>query len=468
MQHKTDERRKAIDMKKFDAIIIGFGKGGKTLAGALAARGENVALVEKSDKMYGGTCPNVGCVPTKYMVVKSEISEIKGFSSFFEKAKYYTDVMAGKKALRAKILAKMFSMLDGNPHVTLYTAEASFVSPGTLKLTGKGVDETITSERIIIDTGSYPFIPPIDGIADSKNVYTSEGMLDLDTLPRRLVIIGGGNIGMEFASFYRNFGSEVTVLQDLPAFMPNEDDDIAAAVKDSLDAAGIKFEFGVSVTSVKDTEQGTKVFYTVNGEKRETLGNAVLVSTGRRPATASLNLAAAGVELTQRGMIAVDEHMRTSAPGVWAIGDVAGSPQFTYISLDDSRIVLSDMTGGDRTAKGRNVPYSIFVSPPLSRVGLTEKAAKAAGYSVKTVSMPVTGLPRSHVISKYTGLLKAAVDADTGMILGVSLFCEESHEMVNIVKLAMDCKLPYTALRDMIFTHPIMSEALNDLFAAVK
>ena len=455
-------------MKKFDTVIIGFGKGGKTLATTLASRGESVALVEKSDKMYGGTCPNVGCVPTKFMVAKSEISEIKRFSSFFEKAKFYSETVAAKKALRGKILGKMFGIMDGNPRITLYTAEANFVSPKELKLTGKGVDETISGDKIVIDTGSYPFIPPIDGITNSKNVYTSEGMLDLESLPRKLVIIGGGNIGLEFASFYRKFGSEVTVLQDLATFMPNEDDDIAAAVKESMETAGIKFEFGVVVTSVKDTEQGAKVSYTVNGEKREAVGNAVLISTGRKPATEALNLAAAGIKVTPRGTIEVDEHLRTNVPGVWAIGDAAGSPQFTYISLDDFRIIFSDMTGGTRTTKDRLVPYSTFVEPPLSRVGLTEKAAKEAGYRVKVASTPVTGLPRSHVLSKYVGLLKAVVDVDTDMILGVSLFCEESHEMVNIVKLAMDCKLPYTSLRDMIFTHPIMSEALNDLFGSIK
>lgn len=455
-------------MEKFDVVIIGFGKGGKTLAAELAALGKKVAMVEKSDRMYGGSCPNVGCVPTKFLVNKSEIAEIKGFASFEEKAAFYKEAVLAKKKLREMILGKMAGAMNNNPNITLFTGTASFVSPSELEVRGADFTARISGEKVVIDTGSTPFVPPISGISESKYVRLSEGMLDLETLPKHLVIIGGGNIGLEFASFYRRFGSEVTVLQDLKEFFPNEDEDVASCVKEAVDAMGIKIEFGVQVDSVTDTDSGALVRYKTAGEERFVQGDCVLVSTGRRPATSELNLSAAGVELNAKGGIAVNDTFRTSAPDIWAIGDVVGGAQFTYVSLDDGRIVKSDMLGGDKTAAGRNIPYSVFLSPSLSRVGLTEKAALAAGYKIKKAVILPTSIPRCHVLAKYTGMLKAVVDADTNMILGVSLFCEESHEMVNFVKMAMDLKLPYTYLRDMMFTHPIMSEALNDLFAAVK
>ncbi len=455
-------------MEKFDVIVIGFGKGGKIIAGALAAQGRKVAMVEKSDQMYGGTCPNVGCVPTKYLINRAAVSQIKDFTDFTEKAAFYAESIRDKKELRKKILGKMFKMLDGNPNVTLYTGTASFASPTEIMVDGKDFTAAITAEKIVIDTGSVPFMPPIAGLSDCPRAYTSEGMLDLEKLPERLVIIGGGSIGLEFASLYRHFGSEVTVLQDLPGLFPNEDEEVAAAVRKTLEEQGVKFVCGVRVLSVTNEDGGAVVKYAAGGEELEAKGDALLVSTGRVPNTRELNLAAAGVETTPRGAIVVDGKMCTTAPGIWAIGDAAGSPQFTYISQDDARIVLDDLQGGARTSAERNIPYSVFLFPPLSRVGLTETAARAKGHKVKTGTIPVTGLPRSHVLGKYTGLLKAVVDADSGLILGAALYCEESHEMINIVTLAMNEKLPYTALRDMIFTHPTMSEALNDLFGAVK
>ena len=455
-------------MEKFDVIVIGFGKGGKIIAGTLASQGQKVAMIEKSATMYGGTCPNVGCVPTKFLVNKAEQSKLMGFTSFEQKALFYKEAILAKKELRKKILGKMFNMLDGNPNVTLYTGTAKFISSSVVEVTGRDYKTELTAGKIVIDTGSTPFVPPIPGLKECDCAYLSEAMLDLEKLPEKLVIIGGGNIGMEFASMYSSFGSKVTVLQDLTHFMPNEDEDIAAAVKKSLDEKGITFVFGVKVQSVEKDGAGALINYSADGREHRLEADAILVSTGRVPNTASLDLQAAGIRTTERGAIAVNDRMRTSIPGIWAVGDVAGSPQFTYISQDDARIVLSDFEGGDRSSKNRLVPYSVFLSPALARVGLTEKGALSAGYKIKTATIPVTGIPRSHVLGKYTGLLKAVVDADTGKILGVSLFGEESHELINIVTLAMNAGLPYTALCDMIFTHPVMSEALNDLFAAVK
>ena len=283
-------------MEKFDVIIIGFGKGGKTLATEFAAQGKKVAMVEKSDKMYGGACPNVGCVPTKFLVNKSEIAEIKGFKTFEEKSQFYKDAVQAKKKLREMILGKMFAMLNNNPNATLYNGTAKFISASELEVTGKDFTAQISADKIIIDTGSTPFIPAISGLKESRCIYTSEGMLDLEELPKHLIVIGGGNIGLEFASFYKRFGSEVTVLQDLTEFMPNEDEDVAKCIKDAIDASGVKIEFGVQVDSIMDTDSGTVVRYKTAGEERFVSGDAILISTGRKPATAELNLAAAGIE----------------------------------------------------------------------------------------------------------------------------------------------------------------------------
>lgn len=221
-------------MERFDVIVIGFGKGSKVLTSAMAAQGRRVALVEKSDKMYGGTCPNVGCVPTKFLVNRAEMARIKGFAGFEEKAAFYAQSIRDKKELREKILGKMFNTFGGNPNITLYTGTAKFVSPKEIEVSGKDFTAAITADKIVIDTGSVPFIPPIEELKECRCAYVSEGMLDLERLPKRLVVIGGGNIGLEFASFYRQFGSEVTVLQDLTEFFPNGDADVAAAVNETL------------------------------------------------------------------------------------------------------------------------------------------------------------------------------------------------------------------------------------------
>ncbi|MEG1642337.1 MAG: FAD-dependent oxidoreductase, partial [Synergistaceae bacterium] len=444
-------------MEKFDVVIIGFGKGGKTLAADLASEGKKIALIEKSNKMYGGTCPNVGCVPTKFFVTRAEISEVKDFKTFESKARFYAEAVEDKNQMRKKIQDMMSNAMNKNPNITLYTATASFVSKNEIQIKNDENTTTIYGDKVVIDTGSYPFIPPINGLKESANVLTSEGLLDLKTLPKKLVIIGGGNIGLEFASIYAKFGSDVTVLQDLKDFYPNEDEDVAKLIKESMEKSGIKFEFGVKVQSIEDKFKRSTVTYEVNGIEKKIDCDNILVSTGRRPYTEGLNLSAATIEVDARGAIKVDDKLRTTVSGIWAIGDVVGGAQFTYISQDDCRIVKSDMEGGSLSKTGRLIATSTFLSPTLSRVGLTEKAARENGYNIKASVLYPGAIPRCHATGRYTGILKAVVDADTNMILGVSLFCDESHEMINIVKLVMDLKLPYTVLKNHMFTHPVMS-----------
>ena len=451
---------------KYDAVIIGFGKGGKTMAGALGAAGKKVALIEKSDRMYGGTCINVGCIPTKSLVYRAGLAAAKG-GSFEEKAAAYKAAMEQKEDLTTRLRGKNYQKLDSNPNITVIDGTASFQSPHVVEVEKDGRTFQVEGEQIFINTGSSAFIPPIEGLKGNPYVYTSEGLLNLTELPSRLVIIGGGYIGVEFSSIYASFGSKVTILQDGDIFLPREDEEIAGAVRESLESRGIRVMTGVKVKALE--QAGGKALVAVdNGKEVQKLeAEAVLVATGRRPNTAGLNLEAAGVEIGPRGGIVTDDSLTTTAPHIYAMGDVRGGLQFTYISLDDFRIVKSKVLGdGSYTLKERGaVPYSVFLIPPFSRVGLSEIEAVEKGYKVKVARLAAAAIPKAQVLEQPSGLLKAVIDEETGLILGAHLFCQESYEMINMIKLAMDAKVPYQVLRDTIYTHPTMSEAFNDLFA---
>lgn len=451
---------------KYDAVIIGFGKGGKTMAGALGAAGKKVALIEKSDRMYGGTCINVGCIPTKSLVYRAGLAAAKG-GSFEEKAAAYKAAMEQKEDLTARLRGKNYQKLDSNPNITIIDGTASFQSPHVVEVEKDGKTFQVEGEQIFINTGSSAFIPPIEGLKGNPYVYTSEGLLNLTELPSRLVIIGGGYIGVEFSSIYASFGSKVTILQDGDIFLPREDEEIAGAVGESLESRGIRVMTGVKVKALEQAEGKALVAVDNGKEVKKLEAEAVLVATGRRPNTAGLNLEAAGVEIGPRGGIVTDDSLTTTAPHIYAMGDVRGGLQFTYISLDDFRIVKSKVLGdGSYTLKERGaVPYSVFLIPPFSRVGLSEKEAVEKGYKVKVARLAAAAIPKAQVLEQPAGLLKAVIDEETGLILGAHLFCQESYEMINMIKLAMDAKVPYQVLRDTIYTHPTMSEAFNDLFA---
>ncbi|MVM53862.1 FAD-dependent oxidoreductase [Gordonibacter urolithinfaciens] len=456
-------------MRRVDAAVIGFGKGGKTLASALAAAGKTVALVEKSPKMYGGTCINVACIPTKSLVHSAALSAAQG-GTFSERAARYATAIDEKDRVTGLLRSKNYRKLADLPNVEVVDGAASFADATHLTVAKPdGTRETIEAAQAFINTGARPFVPPIPGV-DGPRVHVSETLLDVRTLPERLVIIGGGYIGMEFASMYANFGSQVTVVQNEDAFLPREDAEIAAAVLDSVEGRGIRVIRGAGVRRIDDEADQAVVTVEISGAEERLPADAVLVATGRRPNVDGLNLEAAGAELTERGAVRTNEHLRTTAPNIWALGDVAGGLQFTYISLDDSRIVKEDVLGdGARTTANRGtVPYSVFLDPPFSRAGMTEQEARDAGFDVKVAKLPAAAIPKAQLLQKSTGLLKAVVNADTGRILGAHLFCEESYEMINTVKLAMDAGLPYQVLRDAVYTHPTMSEAFNDLFAQVR
>lgn len=451
-------------MKQFDAIIIGFGKGGKTLAGHLAKQGKKVAMIEKSDTMYGGTCINVGCIPSKSLVHSAAESKLHINASFTEKAEIYKKAIEEKRSLTAKLRKKNYDKLADHPNITVINGEASFLSATAVSVKMQEAVEELQAANIFINTGSTSVIPDIKGIDNNPSVYYSNTLMDLDKLPEHLVIIGGGYIGLEFASMYANFGSKVTVLQHGGTFLPKEDADIAAAIRSNLEAQGIQFLLNAATQEI--TTDGT-VVVEVNGAETTLPADAILIATGRKANTAGLHLEAAGVELSERGAVKTNEWRQTSAANIFAMGDVVGGLQFTYVSLDDYRIVSNyldgKMTYGEKDRQ--HVPYSVFLETPFSRVGLNEREAEKAGYDIKVMKLPAMAIPKAQVLKKPAGLLKAIVDVKTNKILGAMLLCEESYEMINLVKLAMDLQADYTVLKNQMFTHPTMSEALNDLFS---
>lgn len=448
-------------MKKVSIAIIGFGKGGKTLAAKLADSTHSVALIEKDPKMYGGTCINVACIPTKALMEEAKESERRG-GSFAQKEKRYAEAITNKDALTGMLRGKNYHKLADNPMIQVIDGEASFLDAHHLKVG----EETLEAETIIINTGSRPFVPPLPGV-NLPHVYTSESLMGLSELPRRLLIVGGGYIGLEFASLYLSFGSEVTMLQVEKDFLAREDQEIAAEIEKDFQKRGLTLIKGAQTESFSEKNGVVTAKVLVEGKETAYSADAVLIATGRRPNIAGLALEKAGVALTERGGIKVDEHLKSSVDNIYAVGDVAGGLQFTYISLDDARIVLSSLKGGSRTTtNGGAVPYSVFIDPPFSRIGLSEADAKAKG-SVLVGKLPAMAIPKAHILKKPQGLLKVIIDAKNHEILGAHLYCAESHEMINLIKMAMDNHLPYEYLRDEIFTHPTMSEAFNDLFASV-
>ena len=457
-------------MKKYDAVIIGFGKGGKTLAGFLAGKGQNVALIEKSDKMYGGTCINVGCIPSKKLVNSTKVLKDKGLSGIEDKEKFYAESIENKNTLIGALRGKNYEMLASKENITVYDGTGSFVSKNVVNVENNGENVQIEGEKIFINTGAATIIPNIKGLKESNYVYTSTSIMELKELPKKLTIIGAGYIGLEFASMYSEFGSEVTVIDMGDRLMPREDEEIAERVKAILEAKGIKFLLKSKIEEISD--RNDKGYVKISGEngESEVESDAILVAIGRKPNTEGLNLEAAGVKTDERGAVVVDETLKTTADNIWAMGDVKGGLQFTYISLDDFRIIRDNVYGnGNRTINDRNViPYSVFINPPLSRVGMTEKEAVEKGYEVKTGRLEAMAIPKGKIEGVTDGLLKTVVDAKTDKILGCTLLCNTSHEMINVVAAVIKAEQKYTFLKDMIFTHPTMSEALNDLFGSVK
>lgn len=437
-------------MKHVDLLVIGFGKAGKTLASFAAEESKTVAVVEKSEKMYGGTCINIACIPTKTLIHDAE------------KNKDFMSAMSRKTDVVDALNSKNYHNLSDNDNIEVLDFTARFKSNKVVNLLndqGVVVDE-ISADYVVINTGSVPNMPDIDGIHEAEHIYDSTSIMEITSRPNHLVIVGAGNIALEFASMFSQFGTEVTVLERGDTILPDEDWEVVEQVVENLETQGVTFVYGADPKRFISGDMETAVETSAGNYKAD----AILVATGRRP-NIDLDLENTDVT-TDDGAIVVDAHLETEADGVYAVGDVKGGMQFTYISHDDFRIVKDHMFGDStRTTENRGaVPYTLFVNPPLSRVGITAEAAREADYDILEGKVPVDSMPRHKVNDDPRGLFKVTADKKTGYILGASLYGDSSEELINMIKLAMDQDIPYTVLRDNIYTHPTMAESFNNLF----
>jgi pyruvate/2-oxoglutarate dehydrogenase complex dihydrolipoamide dehydrogenase (E3) component len=457
-----------------DVLVIGFGKGGKTLAATLGARGQRVVLVEQSALMYGGTCINTGCIPTKSMVYQGErrTDDAAGAAA-------YAQAVASTERLTAGLRATNLAAFDPIETATVLTGAARFLDEHSVAVSTEDGIVTVSAHTVVIGTGSLPVIPDVPGLRHCPVAMTSTELLRLASRPDRLLVLGGGYIGLEFASMYASYGTSVFVLEHRPAVLGGEDDDIAAAASSLLQDRGVTVTVGANVVGVQTIQRPgltplARVEYTTDGATHVVDADTVLIAAGRAPNTDNLALERAGVDVDTHGAIIVDDYRRTSQPHIFAVGDVNGGPQFTYVSLDDYRIVLDQLDGATAPRRASDrvaVPSCLFLTPPLARVGLTERQAQAAGHDVRTAVSSVVKLAtvaRARIVSQTEGLMKVVVDAHTDEILGAALLCHDAQEVINIVALAMRHGITATALRDEIYTHPSMVECFNQLLGLLK
>lgn len=449
-----------------DVLVIGWGKGGKTLAGALGRSARSVALVEQSKAMYGGSCINIACIPTKDLVHSASERRPED-----DPQAWFTAAVAGRDALTEKLRARSHAILAEVDTVTLIDGRARFTGAHDVQVTAGDDTLTVHAQTIIINTGTEPAGARFP--VESTRVFDSTSIQHVDPLPERLVIVGGGYVGLEFAGMFSKFGSQVTLIDHGTTFMRNEDRDVADAARALLEESGVQVILGGDVRSIRDDAGSTTVELAVGDEIRTLTTDAVLVAVGRQPVTAELGLDAAGVVVDERGYVIVDDRLRTSVPHIFAVGDVNGGPQFTYISLDDNRIVMDQLDGsGARATTDRvAVPYTVFLTPPLGRVGMNEAEASESGRRVLVAAKPIVdiaAMPRPKIVGETHGLVKVLIDADTDLVLGAVVFSIDAQEVINLVALAMRHDVTATELRDSIWTHPSSTEALNEVLAATR
>ncbi|MBH8577119.1 mercuric reductase [Nostocaceae cyanobacterium CENA369] len=460
-----------VNAQHYDDIIIGGGKAGKTLAPALVTDGRKTALVERSLNMIGGGCINIACIPTKTMVASANVANtVRNSAVYGVKANTpivnLAEVIQRKRTVvqsaREMNLHNLETALDKN----LIIGTARFVAPKTIEVTTtEGNNRLLTAEQLFINTGTRPLIPSIPGLAKA-GFLTSESIMELEHLPEHLIVLGSGYISLEFAQMFRRFGCGVTVIGQNEQILSQQDPDIAIAVQTLLERDGIEFWLKAKVLRVVRTDNQTILQIQVGDREITLQGSHLLVAVGRAPNTESLNLAAAGVATDTRGFIQVNERLETNIPGIWALGDINGGPQYTHISLDDYRIIKANLIdGGNRSIRDRLVPSCLFIEPELAHVGLTETQAQQQGYTIRVAKVDASAVPRARTLGQTDGLLKAIVDTETGRILGCSLLCHEAGEVISTVQMVMQAQMPYTVLRDGILTHPTMTEGLNILFS---
>ena len=457
-------------VQEYDLVILGSGEGGKYLAWTLARQGKRVLVVER--KYIGGSCPNIACLPSKNIIHSAKVASYFDRSEEFGIAKdNYKINMSGVRDRKRKMVDGLVKMhLDNfnGSKTELLIGSGRFISPKTLEVTlPDGGTRVVRGTDVVIGTGTHATLPNIPGLAESKPLTHIEE-LELDYIPAHLLVLGGGYIGLELAQAMHRFGSKVTVIDHNDRLAHREDEDVSQALFELCRDEGIELALSTKVASLEGkSSESVKLRAIQSGSEKILSGTDLLVATGRTPNTAGIGLELAGVEVTDRGYIKVNERLQTTAPGVWAVGDCAGSPHFTHISLDDFRVIRDNLAGRDRVTTGRQVPFCMFTDPELARVGLSETEARAQGIAYRLGRIPMIAVLRTRTLSETRGFMKALIDAKSDRILGITVFGEGAGEIMGAVQIAMIAGLPYTALRDAVLTHPTLLEGLIPLFSSV-
>ena len=453
----------------YDAIVIGTSQGGRFLPVDLANAGQKVALIERDQ--LGGVCVNRGCTPTKTMVASARLAYQARRSTEYgvRLGPVSVDLTAVRERKRnmVKGARQNYASLLAQDGLDLIEGEARFTAPTTVEiaLTGGGTRE-ISAAVVVIDTGTRPRPLAIPGAGEVR-VLDSTSIMELDELPEHLIIIGGGYIGLEFGQMFRRFGSEVTIVQRAARLMMLEDEDVSDEVAAILRDDGITVLTSSTPIRVGPADDGRLrlTVRTENGD-RQLEGSHLLSAIGRTPNTEALNPEAAGVQLSDRGFIEVNEYLEASVPGVYAMGDVKGGPAFTHLSYDDYRILHANLLGDEKAStRDRIVPYTVFTDPQLGRVGMSERDAEAQGRQIRVAKLPMSAVIRALETGDTRGFMKAVIDAASGQILGCAVIGSQGGEIMSMIQIAMLGKLTYTAMADAIFTHPLLAEGLNTLFA---
>ncbi len=457
-------------LEHFEMLVLGSGEGGKYLAWHMAKSGHHTAVVER--KLIGGSCPNTNCLPSKNEIWSAKVADLVHHADRF-------GIVTGSTATDMKrVLARKREMVDGliAMHLDRFKASGAELIMGTgrfiaaktieVKLNDGGT-RVLTGDRVALNLGTHATIPDIPGLAAAEPLTNVE-TLELDRLPDHLIVLGGGYVGLELAQAYRRFGSRVSIVEVGLQLAGREDPDVADAVLEMLHDDGIEVHLGIKVLRVHGRSGQTVSLQMRTPAGDQTVeGSDLLVAAGRTPNTDGIGLDLAGVVLDDRGYIAVNDRLETSAPDVLAIGEAAGSPQFTHVSFDDFRIISANLSGGNRTKRDRLVPYCMFTDPPLARVGLSEGEAQRQGIAVRVAKLPIAAVLRSRTISETRGFMKTLVEAGGDRILGFTMIGAEAGEVMAVVQTAMLAGMPYAGLRDAIIAHPTMAEGLGALFSNV-
>jgi len=459
-------------IEDYDLVILGSGAGSKLLAWTFAGSGKRVAVIER--KYIGGSCPNIACLPSKNVIHAAQIASNARRSGIFRAADPDCFVVE-MESVRHRKQKMVEGLVDA--HLALYNASGAelimgsgaFTTPKTLKVNlNDGTTRMLRGENIIIGTGTHAKIDgSIPGMLPARPLTHVEA-LELDVIPAHLVILGAGYVGLEFAQAMRRLGSNVTVIDHNSYTLHREDDDVVEELQSLLRDEGIQLVLNAKIKSVSGTSgQSVQINVEILGNTASIVGTHLLVATGRVPNTKDIGLEKAGVELTEDGFVKVDAQLRTSAPGVWAVGEVAGSPQFTHVSVDDFRVVHENLMGGNRTTTGRQVPFCLFTDPEFARVALSEKEAVARGIEYRLFKIPMAEVLRAQSVMETRGFMKCLVEPGTDLILGFSMFGQSAGEVMACVQVARQAGLPYTALRDLMFAHPTFAEGLGSLFSSI-